>query len=378
MSLRIFARDFLALTHLQWDVAKGVSLVVGPNGVGKTTALEIPEVMRHVYTHGPTAALEHHVGGAALLRRSDAPEGARCAIGVGVGDVTWQLEPAAAGAGISSSPAEVVRRAEQEIVARAAGDEFAYAGEHRLVARSQSAVRVAVDDDPDAESVLQPMVSALENYRLYRSYTYNLWKLQRSGSTASTNQWLHVNGENLFSVLRNWTLQRATRPHWEFVRDAMRELFPYFDDIDFEQAGQTVTVSVFRKGRPDVKVPVAQEATGFLMALLHLAAVASAPPNGIVAIDEPENSLHPRALQVLLEAIRERASQNGLTVLLATHSTVALDQFNSMPERVFVLESDGQTVQPVALSDLRNTQWLANYALGDLYKHGDFGAPSEG
>jgi hypothetical protein len=35
-------------------------------------------------------------------------------------------------------------------------------------------------------------------------------------------------------------------------------------------------------------------------------------------------------------------------------------------------------VLPVRLDEVRDREWLAQFSLGDLYKHGDFGAPAEG
>jgi predicted ATPase len=108
--------------------------------------------------------------------------------------------------------------------------------------------------------------------------------------------------------------------------------------------------------------------------MLHLAAIASAPDGSIVAIDEFENGLHPHAIRALLGAIRERAGARGLTVVLATHSPTLLNCFDAEPERVFVIERSPES-QPRALTEVKKREWLAHFALGDLYSGERIGGP---
>src|SRR5690606_41147515 len=68
--------------------------------------------------------------------------------------------------------------------------------------------------------------------------------------------------------------------------------------------------------------------------LLHLCAVASAGHHGLVTLDEVETSLHPRAIRVLIEAMRRRAASHDLRIVLATQSETVLDQFRDDPSRV--------------------------------------------
>ncbi len=95
-------------------------------------------------------------------------------------------------------------------------------------------------------------------------------------------------------------------------------------------------------------------------------AVCSAPDGGIVAIDEPENGLHPYAIRNILGAIREHADEHNLTVLLATHSPVVLDEFKEEPDKVYVMAQTGPE-QLVRLDKLKDPDWLSHFSLGNLY-----------
>jgi predicted ATPase len=90
-----------------------------------------------------------------------------------------------------------------------------------------------------------------------------------------------------------------------------------------------------------------------------------------VAIDEFENSLHPHAIRVLIEYIRDRAAKRDLTVLLASHSPVVLDQFRECPSQAIVMDPVNP---PTPLDKLENPDWLAQFSLGELYANENIGA----
>jgi predicted ATPase len=143
-----------------------------------------------------------------------------------------------------------------------------------------------------------------------------------------------------------------------------------FEALDFESAGQIVSARFYmpRNERP---IPFHLAPTGLLAGLLHLTAVASVEDGATVAIDEFENSLHPHAIRVLIEHIRERAAKLNLTVLLASHSPVVLDQFRDCPSQAIVMDPVNP---PTPLDKIEDPEWLAQFSLGELYAHENIGA----
>src|SRR5207248_3307637 len=123
---------------------------------------------------------------------------------------------------------------------------------------------------------------------------------------------------------------------WEFVRDSMRDAFrDLFEDLEFEQAGQRLSANVILSNRRS-PLPAYLMSDGWLTGLLHLCAVASGVSGSVVTIDEPENALHPHAIRSLIESSRQWARKQDLTIVLATHSPVVLNQFRGDDrERVF-------------------------------------------
>jgi len=196
--------------------------------------------------------------------------------------------------------------------------------------------------------------------------------IRKTGSLVGTETKLSPDGADIFTVLRNWKAgDRKHEERFEFVRDGLRKAFPgLFDGIDFEAAGQVVTARFYMPGvaRP---LPFHAAPTGLLAGLLHLAAVASCPDGATVAIDEFENSLHPHAIRVLIDHIRERAGKMNLNVLLASHSPVVLNQFHECPSKVIVMDPLNP---PTPLDKLENPEWLAQFSLGELYANENIGS----
>jgi predicted ATPase len=150
-------------------------------------------------------------------------------------------------------------------------------------------------------------------------------------------------------------------------------MFPdFFEGLDFAKAAQVVGADL--RLHRDRVVSASLAPDGWFVSLLHLVALASTDTGDVIAIDEPENALHPFAIKVILERMRTWSRRRSVTVLLATHSPVIINAFDQCPEQLFVMEP-GQPTCPASVVDLKERDWLAHFALGDLYMREEFGAP---
>jgi predicted ATPase len=360
MRVTFAVESYRALRRVRWTLPRGVSALVGPNGSGKTTLLDVPELLRHALTHDVRKAIDDR-GGPGTLRSVDADSDAPVVLGAELDALAWQLDLSPKGAAFNPLH----------------GERATVAG---VVAFDRASTDLPTDDarpilrrfaDLEQGAALRPLVALLEGYRLYG--TYDLASIRVNGSQVSSDEHLHPDGRNVFSALRNWRDRKETRPRWDFVIESLRAAFPdTFEDLDFDMAGQTVSGRIVAP-KPDVRIPTYFAANGWLVALLHLAAVASTQPAGAVAIDEVENGLHPFAIRALIEAMRGWAGRTGISIVLATHSPVVIDQFKEAPDHLFVMEP-GRETTPVRLDELHDPDWLAHFSLGDLYAHDEFGA----
>ena len=374
MAITLEAWNYRGLRHLSWSPS-GVCALVGPNGSGKTTALSLFQFFQDVFHDGLSTAIENQGGPWRLKNLRASPE-EPVKLAFAVGDLRWELELGIRGASIDPRFGERLSRGADVHIERALySDRTTYQGGDTVEFSTKHPFPALVDvyistGRPNVDELVAPLISL----RIFCGY--DLSSLRRQGSRVGGDVVMHADGQNAFAVLHNWHGRREMKELFEFVRGSLRAAFPELsEDIDFELTSTTVSVRMHLPGaNPGDGVPAYFTPNGWLTGLLHLCAVASAAPGSLVAIDEVENSLHPFAIRKLIEAFREWAEEHDLTVCLATHSPVVLDQFKEDPENIFVMEP-GQPTLPVRLTDLNDREWLAHFSLGDLYTHGDFGSP---
>ncbi len=356
---------YRALRNAAWEPSR-VSVIVGANGSGKSTLLSIPDFCASLLRRGATATSSRH-GGAYGIRSWGQEDPA--AIRLHAGDLTWSLVLHEHGAGIKVEDKVEVAGKRVEPNGRISRGGIGFAG--------------AIDTEmgrllADGDERLLPFHGALRALQDYRHYQNpHLWTLRTQGSQFGSDTFLHPTGQNAFTVLRNWAGARPERHRFDFVVDALRGAFPkIFEDLSFPPGGNTVAGEFFAVGS-DQPMQAFLAPQGLLAALIHTTAVASAHEGGLVAIDEFENSLHPHAIHALIDALRVRAEEQRLSIVLATHSPVVLNAFRDEPEQVFVMDPTEPTL-PARLTEIRNPDWLTHFSLGDLYEHLEFGAQGLG
>lgn len=400
-SLTLRAQAFGPLQKVEWTIPEGVSAIVGPNRVGKSTLLALPQFLRLAIFEGLNDAVRDVFDGPAYLRNLNAPENLISGVGISNEDAKWDIQLSVAASTIAQHCAEQLSDTTGVILRRELGSAHGTVNGVSVILGPSVIPRVCGDHlnrffadrgqvptSPDeAERLLAPLGRqaafagtdvSRSAYRFYsyRTYEYRITHLLQYGSRNSSEPTLLRNGENLFPLLRDWRVNSDTEPRFDFVLNTLREAFPHVKKLDFEQAGQSVTMAIRDARWPDRKLPISRESTGLVTALLQLCAVASCPKNGLVTLDELETSLHPRAIQVLTEAFRQRAREQNLRIVLATQSETVLDQFHDCPEQIQVLEPNQET-SPRRLTDMFGADWLKQFSLGDLFAHLEFGSNRE-
>jgi len=341
----------------------GVCLIVGPNGCGKTTLLSVIELLQYAFKEGFGNAL-YHSGGPWGFTHFDLPPDTLTNLTIEKAGFRWELKPTVTSNGVMYPIEETMTKDDSTLFAVEQGaSQFQYKqSEYVTNERTLALKRIYDNTSPvsELESFIQPLIH-------YQHYRYHLWTLRKHGSPVGSENELYYNGENAFSVLRNWQTSKPLRERYEFVISVLVEAFPsFFGDLDFESLTQTVSIRIFPPNSDKKCVPIYFVSNGFLNALLHLMAVCSVPDGSIIGIDEPENGLHPYAIRVLIEALRDRAQEHNLTVLLATHSPLMLNEFKEESHHVYVMEenSPGQIIR---LDKLKEPNWLKAFKLGNLY-----------
>lgn len=360
MPLRIQIENYRALRAVD-ATFDGVCLLVGPNGGGKTSLFNALRMLVNMGEHGTQRALDMDGGGGDFNHRGCDKDALTCF----VAEIEWlklKVEFKVRGVGYSVEP----RYNMQAMLSDWMLKEFNDAGAGLNIKTNVWANIL------DAEN--QSFKEVAKSFFMVRPCfgDFNSFDVKRNGSHLQSSSMISSRGEDIFSVLRNWYSQKPQRYRYEFVLRWMREAFgERFVDMDFESAGQTVTMRYYAAG-DEVPRPIHTASNGMVCMLFNLAVLAS-PVNRVgdnnkllVCLDEPENGLHPHALRTFIAAAREWSAAHGTVVLLATHSPFLLNEFSQTPENVFVMDPSGEK-QLWRLDEELNAEWLKQFMLGDLY-----------
>ena len=163
-------------------------------------------------------------------------------------------------------------------------------------------------------SVIAPGLAGIPSFEEFRSSGI----VRRAAARGDAN-----------SVFRNvlWILKQDA-PAWVLFQTRLGQIFPDVEiDVIFEQANdEHIRATITRSG---LVLPIDASGTGILQAAQVLAYVGVYKPQ-LLILDEPDSHLHPDNQRVLVRLLDEMAHEEGLQVLLSTHSRHMLDESLSL------------------------------------------------
>lgn len=367
----IHVRNLRALRKVNWCPEPPVTVLIGANGAGKTTLLQTLKLMSLAYQRGLPEAVRIVLGGSSNLRTWGISAEEPVEIGLDIGEVSWRIQLVEREGSVDYLNNEHLSEQGRVVFSRDSLGEFSYAGE-RIEPSQQLGLRALMDrgvHDP----ALRVMAEFLQNISGY--HDPDLWTIRHKGSDTTEDRNLNPRGNNALALLRRWHQERANNYRYRFVIEGLAAAFPNtFETMDFVEAGNTLVARIYRPGK-EIPSQLSDEANGILQLLILFCEIAAAESESVIAIDEPENSLHPYALRAFLRRTTRWAREHNLTVLLATHSTVLLDELTGNPEQIYVMKKpDSGEFMPSRLDRLYDSEWLEGFKLGDLYEQGEIGS----
>jgi predicted ATPase len=175
-------------------------------------------------------------------------------------------------------------------------------------------------------------------------------------------------GEDLVSCL--FYLRETDRDRFETVEDSLRAAFPGFQRLDFPPVAAGTLAMTWRDKDFSRPLYMHQLSEGMLR-FLWLATLLQSPGlTALTLLDEPEVSLHPELLNLLAGLLREAANRTQLIV--ATHSD-RLVRF-LQPSEVVVMDVGEDGMARLTRADqLDLDEWLAEYTLDEVWRMGRLG-----
>jgi predicted ATPase len=175
-------------------------------------------------------------------------------------------------------------------------------------------------------------------------------------------------GLNLVNAL--YDLQNNHHEAWDELLDAFRAEFPFVLRLEFpaDPAGGRIALGWRDRRYPGERLQGHQMSEGMTSYLCLLAAVLSPAPAAAIAFDEPDAHLHPSAMRRIVHLL-EKASERS-AVFIATHSDRFLDYLSDPAGSLRICEPGDGGVAVRTLDRDTLDEWRKDYSLLELRERG--------
>jgi predicted ATPase len=209
-----------------------------------------------------------------------------------------------------------------------------------------------------------PAYDAISSWKIYHFHDTSSTAPMRHAEIIEDNRALRYDASNIGPFLLR--LRDRDRNCYDEIVNACRSVAPFFDDFLLapQQLGPKTKVALsWRTKGSDYPMQPYHLSDGSIRFICLATALLQPNPPSAIIIDEPELGLHPEAIRILGELIKDAAKRTQL--IIATQSPLLLDQF-AIEDIVVVNRSEGQsTFERLKYADF--TEWLKNYSVGELW-----------
>jgi len=373
--LQIQIKGYRVLADVTLDLHP-LTVMIGPNGCGKTSLLEIFQLLKEA-AQGRLAEAISNLGGLTTLltHTSDAPSRLEIVLKVDIDSPRspepmsyhFALEPGPQGMGYMSV-LERLWQLEPNVGPHRYIDSKTPAGTELKLAKwplRDAGLFVKTEAEPEV------LRDTLTNTLYLGFLDVSSRAPARLPQTLTPATYPGKNGESLFPALYNMRESKASRSSYERIEETLSLAFPGFDHLELPVVGGgQITLAWYDK---DLTVPLYpnQLSEGTLRFLWLATTLLSPEPPPLILIDEPEVSLHPELLQILAALLRDASARTQL--LIATHASDLIRWLR--PDAVVVIDKENGKSTFTWANDpaLDLEEWLKEYTLADLWYMGNLG-----
>lgn len=363
---QVLIKNFKSIHQAVVDLGSFTALV-GPNGAGKSNFVDAFAFVADALSGSLELAFKNRGGISAVRRRSHGHPthvGLRFILDLDTGPADYSFE-------IAAKPTERLHIARERCLVGQRGDGFEVKDGRFL--REIPGIRPQVAPDrlalfaASATEEFRPVYDFLSSMQVYSIEPGRLRELQ----DPDVGEVLKPDGSNAAAVMKRLAEQQPER--FDRVCRLLAKVVRGVEKVDYKSVGSKETLT-FRQdvGQRNLWFDALNMSDGTLRVLGLLLAAYQPHPSSLVAIEEPEATVHPAAaellVQVLLDAARERQ------IVITTHSPDILD-FKDLSDdqiRVVTVDRGSTLVAPLSAVSRRAIREHL-YSPGELLRSGELG-----
>jgi predicted ATPase len=173
-------------------------------------------------------------------------------------------------------------------------------------------------------------------------------------------------GENVAQYLNE--IRERDRDAFVGILESLRYVLPFAADVQPARTSELERAFYLKLKEEDFEVPGWLLSTGTLRILALLGCLRHPDPPDVLVVEEVENGLDPRTIQLLVEEMRAAVEAGTTQIILTTHSPYLLDLLD-LSQIVVVERVDGQPT--FTRPDKEGlAKWAESFAPGRLYTMG--------
>jgi predicted ATPase len=352
------------------------SVIIGINGVGKTTFLDAFSLLS-ASASGNLNAMLSSLGGVSNILTRDKSEKISFSVNLGIPDYEpfeYSLSLTEQGMGYSIS-SEILKqkRGSRNVPStfiESAGSNIHYYDIRKL--GYPVTVDWEYDNHETSLSQVPKMLGQPEGIRriLSAAVKYHALDVGPNAQVKRPQQmWPAtgpgINGEALVPYLYN--LRETSKEKYEIITDSLKAAFPDFCELGFPPVAAGMLAMIWKDKNFTRPLYLHELSEGSLRFLWLVSLLQSSALSAVTLIDEPDVSLHPELMHILVDLMREASERTQLIV--ATHSDRFVRFLKPEELKIFDLDENGCT-KITGAETLDLEKWLSEYGLDDLWTMG--------
>lgn len=351
----ITLKGFKSIRELKDFKLEKLNVLVGANGAGKSNLVDFFRMLRAMANGGFQNFILNNGGADGFF--FDGPKETRqiaAHLAFGRNEYRFSLQPTVAG--------EISINGEETLYTGGQYPKWHYhgSGKRESSLPGWEGRKSVYGDYLSAEARVLEAVSGWVVYHVHD--TSNTAPMRRDCSARDFRE-LSPDAGNIAAFLLKMAEENGAR--YQRIRETVQLIAPFFDDFILEPQkkgdNELVRLEWRQKGSTFPFQPW-QFSDGTIRFICLATALLQPKPPSTVVIDEPELGLHPYALEVLAQLLKETAERTQ--ALVSTQSAPLLNQFE--PQDVVVVERVEGASRFRRLEAEPLAEWLKDYALGEL------------